>query len=310
MIVDPATVEAIEYDVGRSRGRAVSVDALEPVAGGCIHRALRLRSGRESWFVKLTAAQRRDLFEAEAHGLLALAAQSALVIPGVVCHGSDDRHAWLILDWLDLVPLDGGTAAALGEGLATMHAIGSAHFGFDEDNWLGSTRQGNSWTTGWIEFVREHRLLPQWALARAKGAGGALLDAVARVIDRLSDLLGDHAPRPSLVHGDLWSGNAAATRDGRPAVFDPAPYFGDGETDLALAELFGGFPPEFRRAYRDASAVDDGYPIRRDVYQLYHVLNHFNLFGGGYEVQALALAGRLAAGGAGSRAPSGQGSLV
>lgn len=308
MNIDPATVEAIASGIGRSLGRAVTADAIEPVAGGCIHRALRLRSGRDVWFVKLNAADRRAMFATEARGLATLAAQAALVVPDVVCFGSDARHAWLVLDWLDLVPLDAKTAAALGEGLAALHAIGSGSFGFEEDNWLGTTRQCNGRLPTWTEFLRERRLLPQWELARVNGADGSLLDAVGWVIERLSDLLEDHVPPPSLVHGDLWSGNAAATRDGRPAVFDPAPFFGDRETDLALAELFGGFPPEFHRSYRASRRVDDDYPRRRDLYQLYHVLNHFNLFGGGYEAHALALARRLAGQGTGMRAPTGQGS--
>ncbi|MCA1791598.1 MAG: fructosamine kinase family protein [Thioalkalivibrio sp.] len=144
-----------------------------------------------------------------------------------------------------------------------------------------------------LEYLREHRLAFQRRLARGNGAGKALLDTVARLETDLEALLGDHRPRPSLLHGDLWSGNWGFLNDGAPTLFDPAVYYGDREADIAMMELFGHPGREFFAAYTEVQPLDAGYPVRRELYNLYHILNHFNLFGGGYASQAERMARRL-----------------
>jgi fructosamine-3-kinase len=161
--------------------------------------------------------------------------------------------------------------------LAHAHRKPGPRFGWTRDNYIGLTPQKNDWCDDWAEFWRERRLRPQIDLARRNGLDVPLVDP--------RTFLDEHQPAPSLLHGDLWRGNAGFTKDG-PVVFDPAVYYGDREADLAMTELFGGFPREFYRAYNETFALDAGYEKRKHLYNLYHLLNHVNLFGGGYLGQA------------------------
>ncbi|MBI1398151.1 MAG: fructosamine kinase family protein [Betaproteobacteria bacterium] len=277
-------------------GPAVATSrVVEEVSGGCIHRAFRIRGAERDLFVKWSDRSSRGMFEAEARGLEALRAAGSLRVPAVVAVAEGETCAWLALEWLDLRPLGESGCRELGERLAVMHASTASAFGWIQDNWLGTTVQENARAADWADFWRERRLLPQLRLAGAKGAAGRLLDAGFRVADALPAILAGHEPAASLLHGDLWSGNAAGTADGSPAVFDPACYHGDRETDIAMTELFGGFGRGFHEAYRSAWPMDHGYAMRRDLYNLYHVLNHFNLFGGGYGSRAEAMANRVLA---------------
>ena len=189
-----------------------------------------------------------------------------------------------MLEYLELG--GGGSSAAPGEGLAAMHRVTSHQFGWYRDNTIGSTEQRNQQEEDWVKFWGEYRLSVQLELAAARGAGSRTMDQGYRLIDCLADFMEGYEPEPSLVHGDLWSGNYAFTRAGEPTIFDPAVYYGDREVDLAMTELFGGFSREFYAAYRQAWPLDAGYATRKTLYNLYHVLNHFNLFGGGYLSQA------------------------
>jgi fructosamine-3-kinase len=183
----------------------------------------------------------------------------------------------------------------MGRALAAMHRTTDQRFGWRRDNFIGATPQSNRGNDDWTGFWRDARLVPQLALAGRNGLGSRLIDAGERLANMLPRLLAGHAPQASLLHGDLWSGNAAFLADGSPVLFDPAVYFGDREADLAMTELFGGFPRSFYASYSEAWPLDPGYELRRDLYNLYHVLNHANLFGGGYAAQAAALIGRLLA---------------
>jgi fructosamine-3-kinase len=189
---------------------------------------------------------------------------------------------------MEHLPL-GGRAdwPAMGRMLATLHRHTGERFGWERDNWIGLAPQKNGWSDDWIGFFRDCRLAPQ--LARA-----ALEREAQPLIAVLPSFFDGYLPQPSLLHGDLWSGNAGFLRDGSPVIFDPAVYYGDREADLAMTELFGGFPPAFYAAYREAWPLDSGYEQRRDLYNLYHVLNHANLFGGGYVAQARRLIAALA----------------
>lgn len=249
--------------------------------------AFALEGSDARWFVKIGEASRvADMFNCEADGLRAIRDARAVRVPEVVATGRAGGYAFLALEWLDLNGGCGG--AALGRALARLHACGTPNgphgerFGWHRDNWIGGTPQQNGWCDDWCAFFAQRRIAPQLGRAAANGFARALRDDGERVLAVLPGLLRGHAPAASLVHGDLWSGNAARLVGGDPVVFDPAVYVGDRETDLAMAELFGGFDDAFFRAYREAWPIDSAYELRRDVYNLYHLLNHLNLFGAGY----------------------------
>jgi protein-ribulosamine 3-kinase len=252
------------------------IDSAEPVSGGCIHRCYRVLIGGTPRFLKTNSTEHSDAFAAEADGLAALRS-AGLRAPEPLAHGVAGEEAYLLLEYLEL--RGKGDFAALGRMLATAHRKPGPRFGWARDNYIGSTPQKNRWCDDWVEFWRERRLGPQFELARSKGfeLGKVALGAV----------LEGHRPQPSLLHGDLWSGNAGFTADG-PVVFDPAVYYGDREADLAMTELFGGFPREFYKAYNEVFPLPDGYERRKHLYNLYHLLNHLNLFGGGYLGQVKA----------------------
>ena len=264
--------------------------ATERVAGGSIHEAWQLTGGtprgERHWFVKVAEAQARPMFEAEARGLGALAEASALRVPAACLVDADDERSWLVLEWLDLEPLASASGARLGEGLARQHRVTRERFGADADNFIGATPQANGWQDDWLAFWRQRRLVPQLRLAAKNRLPSRTIDRGERLADDCEPFFRGHRPQASLLHGDLWGGNAAALPDGTPVAFDPAMFFGDREADLAMTELFGGFPPDFQAAYGNAWPLADGYAVRRDFYNLYHVLNHANLFAGAYVAQA------------------------
>ncbi len=266
------------------------------VTGGCINAASVVEGTRARYFVKLNRAERLWMFEAEARGLSALAETSSVTVPLPICHGVSEADAFLVLEYLALKPPSNASAAALGHQLAALHMLPQPCFGFESDNAIGATPQPNPRCDDWVEFFRRNRLEHQLALARnAGGSDAALQTKGARLCNRLGELFAGYDPAKSLLHGDLWSGNFAALENGDPVIFDPAVYWGDREADLAMTELFGRFPRAFYGAYASAFPLDPGYPVRRDLYNLYHVLNHLNLFGSGYASQAEDMLDRLLA---------------
>jgi len=284
-------LQAIGNDIARATGIRADCWVAGRVAGGCINQSLLLDCGETSYFVKLNRASRLDMFAAEAQGLLELRQARALIVPEPVCWGADEQSAWLVMEHLDLTGVP--QPAALGEGLAALHRITQTHYGWQRDNTIGTTPQLNSPRTNWVEFWREQRLQYQLQLAAQNGAGHRLDTTGQLLLTRFPALFASYQPPPSLLHGDLWSGNYAYTSSGKPAIFDPAVYYGDREAELAMTELFGGFEPDFYAAYNAAWPLDDGYRLRKKLYQLYHILNHFNLFGGAYLNQAQALTDTL-----------------
>jgi fructosamine-3-kinase len=291
----PAQWQAVAADLSRALGKAVHVECATPLGGGCINRTARLDTSAGPFFVKLNSADRVAMFEAEAAGLAELASARALRVPAPIACGADASHAWLVLEYLALSRGTSGGEHALGRQLARLHRHTGAAFGWSRDNTIGATPQHNPRTGDWAAFWREHRLRFQLELAARNGYGGRLQDSGARLLACLGALLAQHTPQASLLHGDLWGGNAAFTQGGDPVVFDPAVYYGDRETDLAMTELFGGFSPAFYRGYQEEWPLEPGYERRRDLYNLYHVLNHLNLFGGGYLGQAQRMIDRLLA---------------
>lgn len=285
--------ESLSAEIGRARGRPFRAAASREAGGGCIHRALVLEGGGERWFVKLNSAQALPMFEAEQDGLVALAAANAFRVPQPLCCGIVDGQSCLVLEHLDLQPVaerDG--AIACGRALAALHRTTDTRYGWRRDNFIGATPQANTESGSWARFFADARLRPQ--LERAAVHGQALRKKGESLASMLPAFFLDHRPQPSLLHGDLWHGNAAMCGNA-PAVFDPAVYCGDREADLAMTELFGGFPEAFYAAYREAWPLSEGYESRKTLYNLYHVLNHLNLFGAGYLRQAERMIDKLLA---------------
>ena len=263
-----------------------SIEEHHAVGGGCINRAFRVAGGNRCYFIKLNDASRAEMFAAEAEALLALQATATVRVPAPICWGSADNVAYIVQEYLELEPSSETSATLLGEQLAQLHQHTDQHYGWHRDNTIGSTPQINKTNDDWLTFWREQRLDYQLRLAARRGFGRSLLRKGERLSNCLALVLAGHTPAPSLLHGDLWSGNRAVLRNGQPVIFDPASYYGDRETDLAMTELFGGFHPRFYAAYREHFPLDQGYLLRKTLYNLYHILNHANLFGGGYAAQA------------------------
>ena len=246
-------------------------------------------------FVKTGAAGDLPRLAAEATGLTALRATGTVRVPEVYRCEITDGQARLEIEYLELRGLDRESGARLGKQLAELHRHFGERFGFAEDNWIGGSTQQNGWRNDWARFFVEHRLRVQLAWAIGNGMDRKLAEQGESLAERLPAFFVDYRPQASLLHGDLWGGNAGALPDGTPVIFDPAVYYGDRETDVAMSELFGGFPESFYAGYRTAWPLDSGYETRKTLYNLYHVLNHFNLFGAGYLNQARRMIGKLLA---------------
>lgn len=274
----------IDAHITELTGEEFHTQQRRSVGGGCINQGYAISDGDRTYFVKLNQASQIDMFEAEALGLQQMWETQTIRIPKPICCGIADDKAYIVMEWLDLGRSANASAwEEMGRQLAAMHKSSSKAFGWERNNTIGSTPQINTWTSDWAEFFAEHRIGYQLKLAKRRGGhfsqGESLLKAIP-------ELLAGHQPQPSLVHGDLWSGNAAVTVAGEPVILDPAPYYGDREVDIAMTELFGGFPAAFYRGYNEAWPLDAGYEQRKTLYNLYHILNHFNLFGGSYGSQA------------------------
>lgn len=257
-------------------------------AGSNCNAARRAESTAGPVFLKTCPIDDRERLAAEAEGLRELAAAGSIRVPRVLAMVESESAACLALEWLRLQQPDDAVEARFGAGLAALHRHTAERFGWRRDNTIGLSPQINTQDDDWTRFWRVRRLTCQLELAARRGYGGELQQAGERLIGDLDRLLAGHAPAASLLHGDLWGGNWAAV-DGRPVIFDPAVYYGDRETDLAMTRLFGGFGPAFYRAYEDAWPLPAGHEQRLALYQLYHVLNHLNLFGTGYLGRALQL---------------------
>jgi fructosamine-3-kinase len=286
--------QAIAEQINRVTGEPFNPEPARSVGGGCINTAVKLGDGRRTFFVKLNAASRLEMFEAEAEGLAALAATETIRVPRPICSGVAGAQAYLVMEAIEMGHGGGKSAKLAGRQLAAMHRFRQERFGWHRDNTIGSTPQPNTESGDWIDFWREQRLGFQLELAARNGLGGAIQRLGERLLERFPALI-DHGPVPSLLHGDLWGGNLAYDRAGSPVIFDPAVYYGDREADLAMTELFGGFGGSFYGAYREAWPLDAGYAVRKTLYNLYHILNHANMFGGGYAGQAVGMMERLLA---------------
>ncbi len=276
----------IERAIRDAVGAPFSIESRAVIGGGCINESHVIRGQGRAYFVKLNTPDRAEMFSAEAAGLDEIGRTKTVRVPRTVCHGANREASWIVLEHLELMPGNDQSLRELGRRLARLHRVAAQRHGWHRDNTIGATPQVNAWADDWVAFWRERRLGHQLKLAASKGQGSRLIANGERLMEKLPAFFKGHSPPPSLLHGDLWSGNAAMEAGGEPVIFDPATYYGDRETDIAMTELFGGFSRSFYDAYRAEYPLDAGCETRKPLYNLYHVLNHFNLFGGGYRAQA------------------------
>ena len=311
MLNDTLIAEAL-----RQAGDDTAIAERAVVGGGSISQALRLRTARGEYLLKVGGRGLPGFFAAEARGLELLAATSTVRVPKVLAaaeaggwgleasesppvsslQSPAPRPGFILLEWLQ-PPLRADRARAgeqLGTALAALHRATDPSYGLDHDNYIGATPQPNGSMSSWLQFFRERRLGFQAELAQRNGyLHGQRAQRMERLLGRLGEWIDDAQVQPSLLHGDLWSGNFIVGPGGAPALIDPAAYYGDREADLAMTRLFGGFPPGFYRAYAAAWPLPPGWQERVDLYNLYHLLNHLNLFGEGYGAEVDATLVRL-----------------
>jgi len=266
---------------------------LNSIGGGCINTAYKISAGSQNYFVKVNSPHLLAMFEAEAAALAEMAEINAVRVPKVICYGEADGHSYLALEYIELRSLRGLASKQLGQQLAQLHRHQMPFFGWHIDNTIGSTPQINDREHDWVTFWQTQRLEQQLIFASKNGYGGRIQDRGYRLIEHIADFFDNYTPHPSLLHGDLWGGNAGSDEQGNPVIFDPASYYGDRETDVAMTELFGGFGHEFQSAYQAEYPLDSGYRVRKTLYNLYHILNHVNLFGGSYLGQAESMIEQL-----------------
>lgn len=263
-------------------GEVNSALSVTPVSGGDINQCYRLDGFNKPYFIKQNQARLLPMFEAEMAGLTAIANTQTLKVPiPLLCATAGDK-AFLVMEFVNFGKPSTSAWALLGEQLATLHQQPQAYFGWFRDNTIGSTPQLNSQQADWLVFWCENRLKFQWQRAAQRGFSGQLQDKAERLCALLPALFVGYRPQPALLHGDLWGGNVGFDSQGAPIIYDPACYFGDREADLAMTELFGGFNPIFYQAYQTTWPLDGGYTVRKILYNLYHILNHVNLFGRAY----------------------------
>ncbi len=277
---------AIAASIAQTTARPCVIRRQQAVSGGSINSAYRMDTEDQRYFVKLNRAEYLAMFEAEADGLQELARAAAIRTPVPVCTGAAAGQCWLVTEYIEFGGHHVASERCFGAQLAQMHRCSASQFGWFRDNTIGVTPQYNGQMNDWIAFYRERRLHVQLKLAERNGFGASLLRKGERLLQNMGAFFTSYSPQPSLLHGDLWGGNFAFDLHGNPVIFDPAVYYGDREADLAMTELFGGFGADFYAAYRQAWPLDDGYGVRKTLYNLYHILNHANLFGGGYAAQA------------------------
>ncbi len=293
----PPALEKPLQEALHSIGDDSAVTGTRAVGGGCINNAMRLDTQRAAYLLKWNADPLPDMFPMEVEGLREMHATHTVRVPEPYAAENPKNGApgFILMEWLE-APQGARRVdfEQLGRQLAQMHRHGpkgveTPTYGLAYDNYIGPTRQLNGWDPDWVNFYREKRLRPQMDLAQRSGKmPSGRRKALERVMARLDEWLSGVARQPSLIHGDLWGGNVMAGPDG-PALIDPAVYYADREAEIAYTELFGGFNSRFYAAYREAWPLEPGYRERRDLYNLYHLLNHLNIFGElyGYQVEGV-----------------------
>ncbi|XP_052194802.1 protein-ribulosamine 3-kinase, chloroplastic isoform X2 [Diospyros lotus] len=248
-----------------SEGKATEITRISPIGGGCINLAHRYDTDAGSFFVKTNRTIGPSMFEGEALGLGAMYETKSIHVPRPF-------------------------KSVLGRKLAEMHKAGKSEkgFGFDVDNTIGSTPQINTWTSDWIEFYAKHRLGYQLKLARDQYGDSTIYERGQRLVKNMGPLFENIVIEPCLLHGDLWSGNISSDKNGEPVILDPACYYGHNEAEFGMSWC-AGFGGSFYNAYFEVMPKQPGFEKRRDLYMLYHYLNHYNLFGSGYRPSVMSI---------------------
>lgn len=254
-------------------------DDIREVKAGDSHKSYKISDGKQRFFVKTNEKHQLSNFEAEREGLDHISHTQLFKVPKVICSGLVSSHSYLVLEYITITQGDDSSWFHFGEALAKMHTEHTQQmYGWQEDNFIGLTPQPNLWQKKWNCFFAEQRIGFMLQLLSEKGIDLANIESV---VESVKNLLLGHKPQSSMLHGDLWQGNTGF-HSNQPVIYDPAFYFGDRETDLAMTELFGRFPENFYTGYSSIWPLDEGYHYRKPIYQLYHVLNHALLFGGQY----------------------------
>ena len=295
MVIIVRLTEQFIQHLAQKTGQSLKNPRLMAVSGGDINQAYHLATDSGSWFMKVNQPQLLSMFQAEAAGLQELAATETVRIPKVVACDKTTDFAYLILEYLELKPQNSQSERLFAQQLAQLHQQKHAFFGWSIENTIGSTPQYNGRYDNWITFWQQQRLGAQLKMAAQKGYCGNLQSSGEKLCADIELFFSGYDPSPALLHGDLWGGNSAADVQNRPVMFDPACYYGDRETDIAMTELFGGFGREFYAVYQDYYPLDAGYQVRKTLYNLYHILNHLNLFGRSYLHRSEAMIATLLA---------------
>lgn len=274
----------IDHHISQITGEKFVSNQHLPISGGCINQSYAISNSKITYFVKLNQASQKSMFIAESLGLQQIYNTQTIRVPKPLCWGITKTSSYIVLEWLEMTNGNHQSWLDMGRKLAAMHKFSTNKgFGWDMDNTIGSTPQINNFHTSWSEFYLQNRLNYQLQLAKKQGG---IFPQADKLLAAIPQLFADYQIQPSLVHGDLWSGNVGFTIENEPVIFDPATYFADREVDIAMTELFPGFPLAFYQGYQEVFPLDQGYEYRKPLYNLYHILNHFNLFGGSYSSQA------------------------
>jgi fructosamine-3-kinase len=280
----------ISEHISETTNTFFSCQRAEPVSGGDTHESYIIKDTTRRYFVKTRQYDDTQQLSHESEGLNALSDSEVVLVPSVICHGitkdSSPNIEYLVLSHIRFVEPSLDDYFTLGQHLASLHSLNAyTSYGWPHDNYIGANVQTNGRTASWADFFAEKRIGSMLERLASTGAWQHTDGDIDSIVELSRNLLSLHQPHPSLLHGDLWAGNAGFCKKG-PVLFDPAVYVGDGETDLAMAELFGGFPTPFFEGYQSTSPIEKNYSQRKPIYQLYHILNHGLLFGAHYITQA------------------------
>ncbi len=278
--------QSLEHRLSEELDQNIQIESVQQLGGGDINQAYSINCAGKPCFIKVNQANLVDMFKAELAGLNEIAATRTIRVPKPISCGQVNNHSYLLMENLNLKRGSSCTDIMLAKRIAQLHRIIQAYFGWFRNNTIGSTDQINDPSESWPDFWRLKRLNFQLQLAAEKGYTGRLQKKGALLCEQLDAFFIDYQPQPSLVHGDLWAGNAGVSEDNEPVIYDPACYYADREVDIAMTELFGGYSANFYAAYNDFFPLDAGYKVRKTLYNLYHILNHLNLFGSAYASQA------------------------
>ncbi len=270
----------IERSISNALNEKITIVSSIPISGGNINQAYCLETAHKKYFIKTHHKKYYGMFCSEVASLQAIAETDCICVPKVICVGEFDQQSFLVLEYLQLTPR--GDMALFARKLANLHLKTQPEFGFENHNFIGTTPQKNSWTKSWTDFFSKERISFQLELLKQKNLNRKTVKKFDMLQRKLPEFFKNYQPIPALLHGDLWQGNYAFDVEGKPIVYDPASYYGDHEADLAMLELFGQPGAEFFQRYSQIFPIDSGYFYRKPLYNLYHIMNHANLFGGSY----------------------------